>query len=424
MSAQLPHNGESLSSGMANCRTTVLIVGAGSTGLALAQGLTKAGIACIVAEKHANLHMYARDWNMGLFWGVDAFRSLLPDGAWERIQSVQVDPNTPTAAEDWLKVINAQSGDQIAALRIPFFYRLRRSKLRQFLADGLDIRYGKKLTAIEFAPGGGQASAVFADRSRIASSLIVGADGAHSTVRQLLLGPVLSAPQRLPYCATFVQARFSREQALFLRGFQPLYLSGISPTNRYAFFGMHDVADPERPETWTFFFYISWESPMAEQDLTAHWSNSQRLQQVKTYAQELTNPWRSAAVWLPDGHPVWYMGLTNFDPGAKGHRWDSHGGRVTLAGDAAHAMTYQRGQGLNHSITDAANLCRAMTDVATGTIVQAAAIRAYEDEMIQRAGDEVRTSAQNTAMLHDWESARGSPIVRTGLQPNPEVMTE
>jgi len=49
---------------------------------------------------------------------------------------------------------------------------------------------------------------------------------------------------------------------------------------------------------------------------------------------------------------------------------------------------------------------------------QDAAIAAYEKEMIERTGAEVRISTQNTIMLHEWEKAMQSPVFRKGLDKN------
>ncbi|PYI09808.1 FAD binding domain-containing protein [Aspergillus sclerotiicarbonarius CBS 121057] len=395
--------------------TTVLIVGAGSTGLALAQGLRKAGIPSIVVEKHETLDAQSRDWNMGLHWGASPLKSLLSEEQWARIQSVQVDPNEPTAEQDALKFVNGQSGETMASIPVRFFYRLRRRKLRGLMEQGLDVRYGKKLDAIDYSTDGQHAIAIFEDGSSLSAKLIVGADGAQSMTRQVLLGPSRGQVRRLPYCATFVQAQYSAERARFLRQFHPLYLAGINPEGYFSFFGVHDAEYRDRPETWTFFFYISWPSTLQEQMETADWTNSQRLKQVKEFAKSFTDPWKSAFEWLPDDHQVWYMGLSDFDPRAKDHRWDNHGGRVTLAGDAAHAMTYQRGQGLNHSITDAANLVEAVRRTVCLLATQDSAITDYEDEMIARAGGEVNLSTVNTAMLHDWQKVLQSPVLTSGM---------
>jgi 2-polyprenyl-6-methoxyphenol hydroxylase-like FAD-dependent oxidoreductase len=286
------------------------------------------------------------------------------------------------------------------------------------LSDGLDIRYGKRLTNILYSEDGSSVTAHFEDGSVTTGKMIIGADGARSTTRRLLLGPELGAINRLPYGATFVQTKFSREQALYLRKFHPLFLGAAHPGNYFAFFGMQDAAEADRPETWTFFFYISWRYSLEEQDATADWTDAQRLQQVKELSKSFADPWKSAFEWTPDNHSVWYLGLTDWDPALEGHRWDNHDGRVTMVGDAVHPMTYQRGQGLNHSITDAGKLTVAIKAVfeETDRAKRGEIITAFEDEMIARGGEEVRTSTTNTGMLHNWESVMKSPVMTAGLK--------
>ncbi len=76
----------------------------------------------------------------------------------------------------------------------------------------------------------------------------------------------------------------------------------------------------------------------------------------------------------------------------------------------------ERGQGLNHSLTDAHKLRNALMAMREDeAISQATAIGMYEDEMIARGGEEVRLSAMNTRMLHDWELVRESPMFMAGM---------
>ncbi|RDW83672.1 FAD-dependent oxidoreductase [Aspergillus mulundensis] len=351
---------------------------------------------------------------MGLHWGASALESLMPEAMWSRIQSVQVDPSTPTTESDCIKFLNGATGEVLTTIPAQKFYRLRRRKLRHLLAEGLDIRFNHKITGIDYTGDGGTATAYFEGQEKITASLIVGADGARSTVRDLLLGPKNGSIRTVPYCATWIQAKYTAEQARFLRTFHPLYIAAINPAGFFSFFGLHDASDPD-PASWTFFFYISWHSPFDEQEATKDWSNAQRLAQVKEFASHFTDPWRSAFEWLPDDQEVWYMSLTDFDPGLEEHRWDNHNGRVTLAGDAAHAMTYQRGQGLNHSVTDAGRLATAIQEFFSGDKARGEAIAEYEGEMIERAGGEVRMSTTNTEMVHDWKKVQMSPVMRSGM---------
>ncbi|CZR60097.1 related to monooxygenase [Phialocephala subalpina] len=394
----------------------VIIIGSGCTGLAIAHGLKKAGIPVVVFEKNAAVFSHGeRDWNMGLHWGVPILKSLIPDEAVAKLQSVEVDPNVPAKPIDTLVFLNGRTGEVMTAPDIPNFHRLRRSKLRALLAKDLDIRWNKRLKKVVFEHDGKTVTAIFEDGQHISGRTIIGADGTRSTVRKILLGPEFASSIRLPYSATFVQSKFTREQALFFRSFHPLYIAAPHPDDYFAFFGLQDAPEIDKPEGWTFFFYISWNSSLEQQDEERKkFGNKERLAQVKEKSVGYCEPWKSAFEWVSEDQPAWYFDLTVWDPSLPDHQWDTRNGRVTLAGDAAHPMTYQRGQGLNHSITDAGKLVDAITKETS----LAAAIEKYEAEMKERAGEEVRLSVLNTTMLHDWAKVMESPVFKAGLQKN------
>ena len=358
--------------------------------------------------------MWERDWNMGLHWGAPVLKSLMPEEWWSEIQSVQVDPHVPTNDLDTLTFLNGATGERLTAFEFGPFYRLRRSKLRALLSRNLDIQYNKQLCDISYAADCQSVTAHFTDGTSTKGKLLVGADGARSTTRRLLLGPEQGSINRLPYAATFVHMKFPAEKALYLRKFHPLFLASAHPNNKFAFFGMQYAEDESDPSSWTFFFYISWHLSLEEMDATADWTDAQRLAQQKEFAKSFCDPWKSAFEWTPDDHPVWFVGLTEWDPGLPEHRWDNHGGLVTMVGDAVHPMTYQRGQGLNHSLTDAGQLRDALVRIESGED-RGNVIAAFEEEMIKRSGEEVRMSTMNTIMLHDWRKVMESPVFTKGL---------
>ncbi|KAF1975131.1 FAD/NAD(P)-binding domain-containing protein [Bimuria novae-zelandiae CBS 107.79] len=394
----------------------VLIIGSGSTGLALAQGLRKASVKCVVFEKHTPA-IGERDWTMGCHWGAPVLKSLMPDDWWSRLQNVHADPHVAPKELDTLTFVQGDNGKTIAAFPVPKFYRLRRSKLRELLSQELDIRYEKRLANVTFAEDETSVTAHFSDGTTTTGSMLVGADGARSTTRQCLLAPQLGSVNRIPYCATFVEGKFSKEQALYLRSFHPLYLATAHPENLFGFFATQAVEDPEDPTSWTFKFYISWQSSLDEQEATAHWTDAQRLAQQKEFAKKFCDPWKSAYEWMPDDTPVWYMGMTEWDPGVEGHRWNNHNGLITLVGDAAHPMTCQRGQGLNHSLTDAGQVRDALVKIRDGAD-RKQVITEYEDGMIERTGGEVRDCTKNTSLLHDWEKVKQSLFYAKGMTKN------
>lgn len=109
---------------------------------------------------------------MGLHWGAPVLKSLLPDDWWNHIQSVQVDPHVPTKEQDTLIWLRGDSGKTIAEITFGPFYRLRRSKLREMLFQGLDIRFGKRLRDITYANDRQSVTAHFHDGTSVIGSQI------------------------------------------------------------------------------------------------------------------------------------------------------------------------------------------------------------------------------------------------------------
>lgn len=402
----------------------VIIIGAGCTGCALGQGLKKAGIPCIIYEARDNSKDPGREWSMGLHWAAPCLKSLLPDALWARLSSTQVDPNYQVGIGEEIPFFNGSTGETLGIIKMDHLYRIHRPRLRSLLSEGLDIREAKSLIALTYSPDGHTVTAHFADATSDTGHLLVGTDGARSLVRTLLLGADAAKPHILDFASTMCFTRYTREQALHLRDppdSMPFQVFP-HPAGYFAVLGLHDAPDPAQPDGWTFFHYISFPEPAGHvNERTAREHAAHQKQLATLFAGKVAQ----AFEWMADDDDgrtnVWYGKLNHWDPGAEGHRWDNRGGRVTLAGDAAHPMTFQRGQGLNHAITDAGALRDGIVGAwpkAGGAMQKeerAEIMGKYEDEMVRRAGEEVRLSAKNTQMLHDWEMVMNSPMVKSGL---------
>lgn len=89
------------------------------------------------------------------------------------------------------------------------------------------------------------------------------------------------------------------------------------------------MSDPDKPENWTFQVGSSW---LGKRDTSL--SNEERISKVKRAASQLSEPFRSANLWMPDDT------IINTDPMAY---WvpipfENYQGRITLCGDAAHPL--------------------------------------------------------------------------------------
>lgn len=342
----------------------------------------------------------------------------MPADVLAQVKGAQVDPHVATKDSDRLPLINGQTGALITEIKSSKFYRFRRDKFRAMLLQGLDVHWGKSLVDIEYSPARERVTAKFSDGSEVVGSMIVATDGPHSAIRSLLVGEDAAKVTPIDIASTICSTKHTREHALFLRSqpHHPLYQIGAHPDGYCAWLSLHDGDDVDHPENWTFTHYISFPE---KRDLVNNWTMREHVAHQKELARRFVDPWRSVFEWMPDDSEVWYSKLRNWDPSLPNHQWDNRQGRVTLAGDAAHPMTFQRGQGLNHAIQDAYTACKAIESFwnkGDFTIEQRAnAIQFYEDEMISRTGEEVRLSEESSVNMHDWTKIMQSPIILNGM---------
>ncbi|CAJ2508236.1 Uu.00g094220.m01.CDS01 [Anthostomella pinea] len=416
----------------------VLIIGAGTCGLAIAHGLHINNIPYKLFEKDSALGTRNnRDWAFGCHWSRPILASLLGPAGWARVErAALVDPGLPRVETDVINVFNGATGERAGAVPTPGVSRFLRSRLRGLIAEGIGgsegvAEFGKTVVGVSYEYGDGSktrksVTAHFGDGTSARGRLLIGADGSQSALRSILLGAPAASLKRLSLVSTFINATYPHELALYLRSFHPIFNLILHPENMVGFLGTLDAADPDKPETWRFTFYISWPSDLEEQAANKEkergWGVKERLRQIRERARGWGEPLRSAFEGLEEDHAeVYYGALADWDPSLEGHAWDNRGGLVTLVGDAAHPMTYHRGQGLNHALADAGKLVELLSHANNTTNTtnphksQADLITAYETEMRARAGAEVRLSEMNSIMLHDYARVSESPLMKQGM---------
>ncbi|KAK6583031.1 hypothetical protein PZA11_004107 [Diplocarpon coronariae] len=131
-------------------------------------------------------------------------------------------------------------------------------------------------------------------------------------------------------------------------------------------------------------------------------------------------PFDAAFATIAPGTPVWHNRLRYWPT----KPWDSKNGLITLAGDAAHPMTFHRGQGLNNAITDAADFLvhvRAMASQTPSELV--AAVQRYEKELWPRGHEAVLASHENTNAVHDWKTMTQSPLFTEGVSKKGDLIS-
>lgn len=90
------------------------------------------------------------------------------------------------------------------------------------------------------------------------------------------------------------------------------------------------MPDPDDPATWTFQLQTTWRRGEEEEEVVS-------LAGLKKRAETFGEPFRSANLWIPEGTKVYENRLSYWEPVP----WDNKGGRIVLAGDAAHPMTFR-----------------------------------------------------------------------------------
>lgn len=349
---------------------SAVIVGGGIGGLACALALRRAGLAVQVLERAKKL----REVGAGLQLTPNATRILRDFGLLERLEAVAVAPRA-------LEVRDGRSGAVITRAEYapasgrygaPFLV-VHRADLQGLLADaaleaGCAIALGAELASVE--PAFGSVRAVVSQGDDLiahGADILVGADGVRSAVRAHL-GP--SAPpvfaRRVAYRATInVPEDFPPEVRLYLG--RDAHLVAY-PVKGGATLNLVAIVKQVKPVD-------RWNAPGDRAEVHAAFAG-----------------WNAQVRQMLDSAPHFLCwGLYDIDPLP---RWSS--GRVTLLGDAAHAMLPFLAQGAAQAIEDAAALAGALA----GHSDAATALRDYEAGRLARTSRIQREARRNGLIYH------------------------
>src|SRR5215831_11153628 len=168
----------------------VLIIGAGSGGLCLAQGLKSDNIDFDVFERDYSPTDRLQGYRLSINpRGASALRSCLPSDLFQKLVANSPKPSRAVTFLD-------HRLNRLLEIELPAYKEkgidselpVSRIALRRILLEGLDafIHFGKRFVAFEDAPAG-QVTARFQDGSSATGDVLIGADGAGSHLRSQLL---------------------------------------------------------------------------------------------------------------------------------------------------------------------------------------------------------------------------------------------
>lgn len=372
----------------------VLIAGGGLSGLALAQGVLKDGHTCEVFERDADdtrkigyyLHMNAD--------GGEALRRCLPDDLFELYAQTSrrtYDRRESVVLDDQLNELSSQphlgppnEGDRP---HTGVHRRTLRAILRARL--GASFHPGKAVTSYREAED--KVTVTLADGTTAEGDVLVGADGIRSAVRQQKLPSITVIDAGVRGLGVFGRTPLTPELAAQLP--PHLYEGVIIAADRQGSRLLIAVYRPRQPapeaakaiapdvtlEPVGDYVMISCSVPPGtEIPPAARWTDGTQamLRDAMLAATEGWHPAARALVQHVDLASIFVIPFGFLEPAPP---WEPS--RVTLIGDAAHAMLPTLGLGANLALRDAASLLGRLSAAARGETDLISAIGVYEQGM-------------------------------------------
>lgn len=382
-------------------RMRVLIIGAGTGGLALAHALKQAEIDVSVFERDLAPNADTGGYRVGISpAGSRALKACVPAANYELfVATCARAPRFFNMLTEQLSEVLCFELDGAAADAIDGEKNVIRRTLRRVLLTGLEaeVSFGKRLLHYTVNPDG-TVTAQFEDGSCACGDILVGADGSGSAVRR----------QRLP------QACLEDTGIVSLGGKLPMSAASRALLSDKMFYGMsllmaprgfgaiiHSLefaqhrSDAQFAARWPDFLdaleedSIGWGLWGARQHFPADPATLQG-RELQDLGLALTRHWHphfGALIRMTPPATISYVGVRTSVPPPP---WESS--TVTLLGDAIHTMTPGRGAGANTALRDAALLGRLLIAANAGHLSRVQAIQEYEAEMRRYSADAVAES--------------------------------
>ena len=356
---------------MSHKKPCIAIIGAGMGGLAVAGTLRMAGFEIQVYEQAAQFERIGA----GIQMMPNSMKVLRRLGIEDRLRETSFMPYSHLNRM-W------DTGEVMRELPMPEtlfgapYLCMHRADLHSALASVVPaerIHLNKKLAGLD--QRGAQVTMSFADSAKVTADAVIGADGVHSLVRDIVVGP--DAPihkGRIAYRANFSSA--------LLKG------RDIGPS-RTKWWGVdrHIVIYYTKIDRSEIYFVTSVPEP-AEWLTRESWSAKGDVEELRAEYDGFHADVRAVLEACPDCHK---WAILEREPLP---RWSD--GNVGLLGDACHPMTPYMAQGAATSIEDAAILARCFEE--TGGEDIPGAFQLYEINRKPRTSRIQAISSANTWM--------------------------
>jgi salicylate hydroxylase/6-hydroxynicotinate 3-monooxygenase len=352
-------------------KLSIAVVGAGMGGLAVAATLRQAGFDVDVYEQASRFGRIGA----GIQMMPNSMKVLRGIGVEDRLRQVAFAPYSHLNRD-------AYTGELLRELPMPEslygapYLCMHRADLHDALASAVPaetIHLSKKLSGLDQA--GGVVTLRFEDGSTAQADAVVGADGVHSIVRDIIVGP--DAPihkGRIAYRAVF--------DAKLLDGFD------IGPSRTKWWGRDRHIVIYYTTKAKSELYFVTSVPEDASWMTRESWSAKGDVKELRAAYADFHQDVCNVLNACPDCHK---WAILEREPL---RRWSD--GRVVLLGDSAHPMTPYMAQGAATSIEDAAILARCLKAVE-GDDVEGA-FKRYEAHRKPRTSVVQAISSANTWM--------------------------
>jgi sigma-54-specific transcriptional regulator len=401
----------------------VVVIGGGPGGLALAQGLKKAGIGVQVFERDRTRSDVVHAFRLRLRTrGVDALRHCLPDELFRAfVRTCGHAPANVVHVDEQLRPEPTLALAPDADMQLD--KSVSRITLQHILQAGLGdaLHFGKAFIGYE-ERADGRICAHFDDGSTAVADVLVGADGAASRVRRQLLpnapwvdtgaqriaGKIDLTPRNRDLLAPWL---YEQTANVYAEGGFHLFVTTHRVNHQAAHEGdaVFTASDDELAPSGLMFDnrrdYVFWALGVPHDRLPPDGTASM-LDWVQSIARSW-HPQLRALLRLTDPDTV---NATPIRTSLPVDAWPTR--RVTLLGDAIHSTTYFRAVGANAALADARLLCDTLRAVQQGREPLLDALNGYEATMLSQGFAGVRSSLDAfVQLLGDGESVERWPQV-------------